>query len=164
MALTDLVPFAHRRRPAARSGSANPFERLHEEMDRLFEDFMPQASGLRGLDQRAGFLGALDLSETEEALELKVDLPGIDEDKIEITLRDGALFIHGEREEEKEEKKKNFYRSERSFGFFSRNVPLPCEVDEDKIDAQFKKGVLTVRLPKTADAKRSERKIPIQHG
>ncbi len=162
MALTDLVPFAHRGRRAARSGAISPFERLHEEMDRLFEDFMPEATGLRAFDHKAGFLGALDLSETDDGLEVKVDLPGIDEDKIEITLRDGALFIHGEREEEKEKKKKNFYRSERSFGYFSRNIPLPCDVDENKIDAEFKKGVLTVRMPKSPEAKQSERKIAIK--
>lgn len=162
MELNDLVPFRNRRRQAARDGALSPFERMHEEMDRLFDDFLPQISERRDSGARFGALASVDLSETDDALELCVDLPGMEEKDIDVTLRDGALTIRGEREDESEEKRKNYYRSERAYGAFSRTVSLPCEVDEEAIDAKFKKGVLTVHLPKTQKAKEHERKIAIK--
>ena len=162
MELNDLAPFRHRRRQAARGTVLSPFDRLHEEMDRLFDDFLPQASNGREFDSRLGALASIDLSEFDDALEIKADLPGMQEADIDVMLRDGALVISGERKHESEEKKKNYYRSERAYGAFTRNVPLPCEVDEDKIEAQFKKGVLTVYMPKTPAAKNNSRKIEIR--
>ncbi len=161
MELNDLVPFRHRRRQAARAGALTPFERMYEEMDRLFDDFLPQFAGDREPGRR-GVLASVDLSESDDALELTADLPGMEEDDIDVTLRDGAVTIHGERKHESEEKKKNFYRAERAYGAFSRTIPLPCEVDHDRVDATFKKGVLKVRLPKSQSAKEQERKIAIQ--
>ncbi len=162
MELNDLVPFRHRRQQAVRGTAQSPFDRLHEEMDRLFDDFLPQVSNGNEFDSRLGALASIDLSESDDALEIKADLPGMQEADIDLTLRDGALVISGERKHESEEKKKNYYRSERAYGAFTRNVPLPCEVDEDKIDAQFKKGVLTVHMPKTPAAKNNRRKIEIR--
>ena len=161
MELNDLVPFRHRRRQAARSTALNPFEHMHEEMDRMFEDFLPQAFNVRGVDQRVGLLASIDLSETDDALELKADLPGMKEDEIDVTLRGNALLISGERKLDSEERRKNYYRSERAYGAFSRTIPLPCEVDEDHIDARFKKGVLTVHMPKSSEAREHQRKIKI---
>jgi HSP20 family protein len=68
----------------------------------------------------------------------------------------------GEKKMEKEEKKKDFYRRERSYGSFKRNIPLPMDVDTEKVDATFKKGVLTIRLPKTGEAKKEVRKIAVK--
>jgi HSP20 family protein len=162
MELTDLVPFRNRRRLGARSGALSPFERMHDEMERLFDDFTPQFSSFRELAPRAGLLASIDLSESDDALEVKADLPGLEEKDIDVTLRDGALLISGERKHETEERKKNYYRAERAYGSFSRSIPLPCEVDQDRIEAQFKKGVLTVRLPKTREVKEKQRKIEIR--
>jgi len=162
MELNDLVPFRHRRRSAARSTDLSPFERMHEEMDRLFDDFLPQFSGARELEGRVGALALIDLSETDDALEIKADLPGMQEEDIDVTLRDNALVISGERKHETEEKKKNYYRSERAYGAFTRSIPLPCEVDDDRIEAQFKKGVLTVHMPKSPAARENQRKIEIR--
>lgn len=162
MEFTDLVPFRNRRRQAARAGSISPFERLHEEMDRLFDDFLPQIAGGREASLPVGVLGSVDLSESDDALELTADLPGMEEKDIDVTLRDGSLVIRGERKHEAEEKKKNYYRTERAYGAFSRTVPLPCDVEEDGVKAEFKKGVLTVRLPKSRSARENERKIAIQ--
>lgn len=162
MELNDLVPFRHRRRQATRATAVSPFERMHEEMDRLFADILPQYSSDREIGHRVGFLTSVDLSESEDAIELTADLPGLEEDNIDITLRDGALQISGERKHEKEEKRKNYYHSERAYGAFSRIIPLPCEVEEDKVEAKFKRGVLTVHLPKSQAAKEHERKIAIQ--
>ena len=162
MGLNDLVPFRHRRGRTARSGALAPFERMHEEMDRLFEDLLPQMSGGRDDGQPVGALASVDLSETADALELTADLPGMEENDIDVMLRNGALIIRGERHHESEEKKKNYYRSERAFGAFTRTVALPCEVEEDAIEAKFEKGVLTVHLPKSQTAREQERKIKIR--
>ena len=161
MGLNDLVPFKNRRRGATGSAALSPFEQMHHEMDRLFEDFLPQFSTMRDMDKRFDFLASVDLGETDDALELKADLPGMEEGDIDLTLQDGALIISGERKHETEEKKKNYYRAERAYGAFNRAIPLPCEVDEDHIEARFKKGVLSVHMPKSPDAKQNQRKIPI---
>jgi HSP20 family protein len=162
MELNDLVPFRHRRRETARSRGLSPLERIHEEMDRIFDDFLQQITDDRDVGRRAGILASVDLSESDDALELAADLPGLEESDIDVTLRDGALVIRGERKHESEEKKKNYYRTERAYGSFSRTIPLPCEVEEDGVEAKFKKGVLTVHLPKSQSAKEQERKIAIQ--
>ena len=162
MELNDLVPFRQRRRQAERANALSPFERMHEEMERLFDDFLPQFTAGRDGEARFGALASIDLSETDDALELTADLPGMEEDDIDVTLRDGAIVIRGERKHETEEEKKNYYRSERAYGAFSRTVPLPCDVDEESVNAKFKKGVLTVHLPKSQSAKENERKISIK--
>lgn len=162
MEFTDLVPFKHRRRNGGRAASLTPFERMHDEIDRLFEDFLPQFSGASGADSGFGALASIDVGETDDALEVTADLPGMEEGDIDVTYRDGALLITGERKQESEEKKKNYYRAERAYGAFSRSVPLPCEVDENGIEAKFKKGVLTVRLPKSRTARERQRKIEIR--
>lgn len=165
MELKELTPFRRWRRGGEQGGrdaALGPFERMHEEMDRLFEDFLPQFSDRRELESRMKGLAQIDLSETDDALEIDVDLPGVKEGDIDVTFRDGALFITGERKHESEEKKKNYYRSERSYGSFSRSITLPCDVEADQIDARFKKGVLKIMLPKSPAAKESQRKIEIR--
>ena len=161
MELNDLVPFRHRRRGATKSAALSPFEQMHEEMDRMFEDFLPQFSTARELDKRFDFLASVDLSETDDALELKADLPGMEDGDIDVTLQDGALLISGERKHESEKKRKNYYRAERAYGAFRRAIPLPCEIDEDGIEARFKKGVLTIHMPKSPAARENQRKIEI---
>lgn len=163
MAIRDLVPtFGGRRAQTGRRGYVEPFSRLHEEMDRLFDDFLPKFSSPSLFEGRLGHMPALDVSETDDAIEVKADLPGLEEKDIDVKLANGVLVISGERKEESEEKKKNYYHAERSYGVFNRSVSLPCEVDEDRIDATFKKGVLTITLPKSAQAKEEERKIQIK--
>lgn len=164
MGLYDLVPFRHRRRGVAQQAALSPFDRMHEEMDRLFDGFLPQFSTAREFDKRFDFLASVDLGETDDALELKADLPGMEEIDIDVTFQDGALIISGERKHETEEKRKNYYRAERAYGSFNRAIPLPCEVDEDRINARFKKGVLTVHMPKSPAAKEKQRKIEINAG
>ena len=105
---------------------------------------------------------AVDVAETEKAYEITAELPGMDEKNIEVKFADGLLTITGEKKEEKEEKKKDYYLSERSYGSFQRSFQVPDSVDADKIEATFKKGVLTVTLPKTAAAQKAAKKIDVK--
>jgi HSP20 family protein len=123
--------------------------RLEREMEDLFGRFpaWPWGEGERG------WVPAVDLIDGKEELLLRADLPGLEEKDIEVTVQDGSLVIRGERKEEKEEKKENYYCSERTFGAFVRTLPLPTGVDADRVKATFKNGVLEVHLPKAAEAK-----------
>jgi HSP20 family protein len=113
---------------------------------------------------REGWLGqavpSMDLAETDTALEVKLDLPGVAVGDIDIQLHGRTLTISGERHQEQEEKGKTYHRLERRAGSFSRCFTLPYPVEEDEVAAAFHEGVLTITLPKTEDAK--TRKISIQ--
>jgi HSP20 family protein len=105
---------------------------------------------------------AVDITESEKAYELTAELPGMDETNIEVNVSDGNLTIKGEKQEEKEEKKKDYYMRERNFGSFERRFELPEGVDADKIEATFKKGVLTLTLPKKLEAQKPAKKIEVK--
>ena len=103
---------------------------------------------------------AVDIAESEKGYEIKAELPGMDEKAIEVKVTDGSLTITGEKQEEKEEK--DYYLQERRYGSFKRSFELPESVDPDKIEASFKKGVLTVILPKKAEAQKPAKKIEVK--
>ena len=90
------------------------------------------------------------------------ELPGMDENNIDVKFSDGTLTIKGEKRDEREEKKKNFYLAERRYGSFQRSFSVPKSVDAGRIEANFKNGVLTVTLPKTPQARQNEKKIPVR--
>ncbi|MEM8837825.1 MAG: Hsp20/alpha crystallin family protein [Pseudomonadota bacterium] len=159
----DTVPA--RQRPQASPASFHPFDWFRQEMDDLFTrpfsmNRLPSLSGESG--SLASSLASLDVRETDEAVEVCVDLPGLDEDDIQVALNQGALTIKGERKDETEDKGKDYHRIERSYGSFSRRIALPAEIDEAGVAAVFEKGVLTVTLPKSKEAKAKERKITVK--
>jgi HSP20 family protein len=140
----------------------DPLGLLRHEMNSLFDNFF---SGY-DIEPFAGRFGtfspSIDVKESDRELRVSAELPGMDEKDIEVSLSKDTLTIKGEKREEKEDKGKDFYRMERSYGSFSRTIPLPTEVDQDKVKAEFKKGVLTVTIPKTAKAMKEKRKISIK--
>ncbi|GAB2176985.1 Hsp20/alpha crystallin family protein [Dongia sp. agr-C8] len=154
--------------------AVHPFEALRREMNRLIDDF--DVDFWSGPFRRATFdvapfwrreLGfgsapAVDIAETDKAFEITADLPGMDEKHVEVTLSNGTLSIKGTKQEETEEKKKDYYLHERSFGSFERSFRIPETVDANKIEAVFNKGVLNVKLPKKAEAQQPEKKIAIK--
>ncbi len=145
----------------------HPFESLHREIDRLFDDFgmnfrWPFGRSLFQRELTWPKMPAVDIVESDKGYEINADLPGMDEKNIEVKVTDGVLTMKGERQEEKEEKKKDYYLQERSFGSFQRSFELPESVDADKIEASFKKGVLTVKLPKKAEAQKPAKKIEVK--
>ena len=105
-------------------------------------------------------LPSLDVSETPSTVGVRMDVPGMNSEEIDIRLANGVLTISGERKEEMEEKGRTFHRVERSYGSFSRSITLPAAVAEDKVEAQYNDGVLTVTLQKTEEAK--ARKIEVK--
>jgi HSP20 family protein len=149
-----------------------PFERLRREMDRLFDDFtggfwgrsLFAPSALRRGESTFAGMPAVDVAETDKAYEIAAELPGMEERNIEVKLANGILSIKGEKQEETEEKDKNYYRRERSFGSFERNFQIPDAVEADKIEASFKNGVLSVTLPKKAEAQRQAKTIEVKAG
>lgn len=141
--------------------SNDPFSLFRDEMDDVFSQFFP--SILRTGDQGSttGLALRADMTETKDAISVTVDVPGIEEKNIDVQFADNILTISGHRDEESEEKDTNFHMIERSYGAFQRRFVLPCEIDSDKIDAKLKKGVLKIKLPKSAKAKANGRKIAI---
>ena len=151
-----------------------PFTGLRREIDRLFDDFAwgswrsPFRRSLFNVEpfwrgeMSWGKAPAVDIADTAKAYEITAELPGMDEKNIEVKLVNGTLTIKGEKQEEKEEKKKDYYLNERRFGSFERSFAVPESVDEAKIEAAFKKGVLTVTLPKKAEAQTPAKKIEVK--
>jgi len=104
---------------------------------------------------------SLDVFEEKEDIVVKADLPGMNKEEIEVTVTGDVVTIKGEKKKEEEVKEKDYYRRERSDGSFVRSVELPCEVKSDQIKANFKDGVLEVRMPKTEEAKKKSVSIKI---
>jgi HSP20 family protein len=152
------------------SNESRPLGSLRREIDRLFEDFdhgflgFPFRRLLSEWEPR--WLGemapAIDIVEKDKTYEITAELPGLDQSNIELKLLNGMLTIKGEKKEEIEEKKKNSYLSERHYGAFERSFQVPQDVDEAKIEASFSKGLLTVTLPKSAEAQKSAKSIAIK--
>ncbi len=149
---------------------------MRRELDRLFDDFgagfwrspfrspLFDVAPLRRAEAAFRAMPAADVSETDKAYEITAELPGMDEKNIEVKLANGVLTIKGEKQEEKEEKQKDYHMRERSFGSFQRTFQVPDGVDSDKIEASFKNGVLSVTLPKSPEAQKAEKKIAVKTG
>ena len=105
---------------------------------------------------------AIDISEDDKAYKISAELPGIDAKDIDVSVSGDTLVLKGEKRQEKEEKNKNYHFSERSYGSFQRSFQLPLSVDRDKVAADFSKGVLTITLPKTAEAQKPQKKIEVK--
>src|SRR5690349_15697207 len=124
---------------------------LRDEIDRLFE--APLAELARGSQLLSGWTPALDIFEDKDNLVVKAELPGMKREDIQVSLHDGSLSISGERKTETKHEDAEVYRSERFVGRFQRTVTLPTPVAFDKVNAQYKDGILTVTLPKTEESK-----------
>ncbi len=160
MALKDIVP-GSKSLPVKRD-EADPFALIKRRMDDRFEDFL-HGFDLQPFESRLGvFSPNIDVVENDKEIRISAELPGMEEKDIEVSLNKDSLSIRGEKKEEKEDKGKGYYRMERSYGSFSRTIPVPVEVETDKVEAKFKKGVLNITLPKTAKAVAETKKIPVK--
>ncbi len=172
--ISTKVPVKSEKTTAPVPQAWRPFESLRREIDRVFEDFdggfwrspfrhsLFDVEPFRRAEATFGAVPAVDVTETDKAYEITAELAGMDEKNVDVKFANGVLSIKGEKQDEKEEKKKDYYVRERSFGSFERTFQVPDGVDTDKIEASFKKGVLTVTLPKSAEAQKSEKKIAVK--
>jgi HSP20 family protein len=147
---------------------------LRSELDRVFDRFagafaMPSLRRMfdfepaRRIESTFTFTApAIDVAENDKAFKITAELPGMEPSNIEVSLSGDTLVVKGEKRQEKEEKEENYYLSERSFGSFQRSFSLPAGVDRDKISSALAKGVLTVTLPKTAEAQQQQKKIEVK--
>jgi HSP20 family protein len=128
-------------------------DRLRDEVDRTLQHWWSGNGEFEELMQGGDWQPSVDISETDGALEVKVDLPGIKPENVEISVTDDRLTIHGERKEEKETKEKTVHRVERRYGSFYRSIALPSGTNADDVRAESDNGVITITLPKPAESK-----------
>jgi HSP20 family protein len=166
MNMKDLIPW---NRPESKSRAlyrdGDPFLALQREVDRLFDD------AFRGFDNigmgrfpslasgRSMSWPTVEVSETDKEIRVTAELPGLEEKDVEVTLDDDVLTLRGEKRSESEDKDRQF--SERFYGQFERRIPLGTEIEEDKVEARFKNGVLTIVMPKTERAQSKTKRIAI---
>jgi HSP20 family protein len=175
MALRDLAPWSRQENRLAdpsRQQADHPLFSLHRDVNRLFDDVfrgfgMPGFGvpgfgmpSFAGLEQNLDW-PKLELGETDNEIRVTAELPGLEEKDVEILVEDNALIMRGEKRSDTEDKERGY--SERSYGRFERRIRLPREVEQDKANATFKNGVLTVTLPKSAKANENARRIPVNN-
>lgn len=144
----------------------HPFLALQEEMNRVFEDFRHGFPFARTtwFEPMSEFNAKVDMKDDDKEIIVTAEIPGVDMKDIEVKVEDSSLVIRGEKRSEKEEKDKNYYRMERSYGSFYRLLPLPAAVEKNAVEAVYKDGVLKVRLPKSREAIENGKKIQVKAG
>ena len=147
--------------------SPGMFDDFRKEMDDLVSGFFGgdrRPPAMRDMLARmpAGMVNpAIDVTENDDTITMTAELPGLLEEDVDLSVRDGVLTLKGEKKHERDEEKDNVHVTERSYGSFQRAMPVPDRVDADKISAKFDKGVLVVTMPKKAEAVAAARKISI---
>lgn len=168
MAIRDLIPWSRQenRLPVAvgadnaREPETHPLLSLHRDVNRLFDDVV-RSFGLPGFGEFDRHLSwpHVELGETDGEIRVTAELPGLDEKDVELTVEEGVLTLRGEKRSEVDEKERGY--SERSYGRFERRIRLPRGIERNKAQASFRNGVLTVTLPRSAEANENVRRIPV---
>ena len=164
MPFRDLIPWGRNETrssvPNLRGEEGHPFMTLHRDINRLFDDVFSRFDpGVPSVFERMPSWPSLEVNATDNEVRVSAELAGLDESDVEVLVDDNALTIRGEKRSESEDKERRF--SERYYGRFERVIPLPFEVEEDKAEASFKNGVLTVTLPKSPKAQDRAKRIAI---
>jgi len=169
MSVRDLIPWGRDHGSSVptvlRDDDRSPLFSLHREVNRLFDDVF------RSFDRGVPAFSALptfkvgwpsvEIAETEKEIKVTAEIPGLEEKDVEVLLENGVLTLRGEKRSETQDEERQF--SERFYGRFERRIPLGAEVEEDKIDAHFRNGVLSIVLPKSARAQSQVKRIAIKH-
>jgi HSP20 family protein len=162
MNMRDLIPWGRSQQttPSRYRDEGDPFMTLHREMNRLFDDVF------RGFDMapfgsmsRMASWPHVEVVDNDKDVRISAELPGLEDKDVEVLVGDGVLTIRGEKKSAIEDKERAF--SERTYGRFERRIPLAWEVEDDKIEASFKNGVLTVTLPKSAESRSEVKRIAV---
>lgn len=166
MSIKDIVPkLGGRNKMPERRREVHGMESFQREMNRLFDEFFndfglaPSFKDISGKD--LAFSPKVNISENDKEVEVSVELPGMEEKDITVELEENSLTVRGERKDENEDKGKDWHRREYSYGSFYRIIDLPAKVEGSKAKAKFKKGILTVNIPKLGDKERNRKKIDI---
>jgi HSP20 family protein len=164
MNLGSLIPWRDKTQVDAHPEYSDPFTSFRREVDRMFDDFFRSAG--QGLQPWSASWHAMapriDISDSDKELVITAEMPGLDEKDFEVTLAGDLLTIKGEKKTENEDRNGNAYYVERRFGSFSRSVRLPFEAGDEQVEANYDRGVLTVRVPKPAEAQRHVRRIEVK--
>jgi len=137
--------------------------RFRDEVDRLFDDFFVDPFGIIPFRRsESAFIPKVDVVETDKEVKVSAEIPGMEEKEIQVQINNDILSISGEKSSEHEEKTGQYHRMERSYGSFRRDMKLPAEVDANKVEAVFSKGVLTINLPKPAETVSKVKKIEVK--
>lgn len=166
MTLRDLIPWTRSQDLAPeffRDERSSPFYTLHREMNRLLEEAFRGFTSPTFAGRRTDFVNPawpkIEVTETDKHITVFAEIPGMEEKDVGLTLDDGTLIVRGEMKSETEDKDRQF--SERFYGRFERRIPVGMDIEEDKIEASFKNGVLKVTLPKTERAQTKAKRIAI---
>jgi HSP20 family protein len=151
--------------------SQHPLARLHDDVDRLFDSFFegwgrPSLARMSRMGERgllpSGFLHpSVDISENKKGYTIRAEIPGVEKDDVKLTIEDDTLLITGEKRQEKEDNDGGYHCVERSYGAFQRMISLPADADQDKLEAKFRNGVLTITLPRKPGVQSNAREITI---
>ena len=165
MHIKDLMPWNWGRHSVpVRREDEERLRTLQSDINRVFEDFW---HGFSAPTWPAGFgasfeaMPPVEVSETDDEVEITAELPGMSEEQVDVTLSADMLKINGEKRSERDEKRQDYHISERSYGAVHRTIPLPSGLDLDQVDATFKDGVLKVRIPKTEEARSEVKRIAV---
>ena len=168
MTIRDRVPRFGREREntSVARGHWDPFRGFQREINSLFDDFLADFPVISQQHEEglapSVFIPKIDVSESDNEMKISAELPGMDEKDISVEIENDSVTIRGERKENKEDKGKNWYRREQSYGSFSRLIPLPSGVEGEKARAKFKKGVLNISVPKKEDEQAKRKTITIE--
>lgn len=163
--MRDLVPWSRSRAPARQDephheAALSPFFTLRREMDRLFDDAF-RGFGLSAFGESGLSWPQVEVVDRDKEVRVTAELPGLEEKDVELRVEDNVLILRGEKRTEFDDAERQY--SERSYGRFERRLSLPAEVDDERANATFRNGVLTVTLPKTERARQQTKRIPISH-
>jgi HSP20 family protein len=163
------VPVEVKKGAPAETPAPDVWRSFRSEMDRLFDRFgFPSLRRMFDIEpvwrsaSSFSFSAPIDMAEDDKAYKITAELPGLDANDVDVSVSGNMLVLKGEKRQEKEEKNKNYYFSERAYGSFQRAFELPASVDRDKVAADYSKGVLTITLPKTAEAQEQAKKIEVK--
>ncbi len=162
--LKSLIPFKHKSKPVAKQpeAPADPFLAFRQEVDHLFDNFFNGGALVPQASSWSAAIPKLEVTDGDKELTIAAELPGLEEKDVEVKISGDMLTIEGEKSEETEKKEGERTYSERTYGSFFRSVRLPFVVGDQKVDATFDKGVLTIKLEKPAEQQQSVKHIEVK--
>src|SRR4030066_88158 len=143
-------------------GPFRDLSRIPERVNQIFEEALARSRGREEGLRTGMWPPAVDIYENNDSVVVKAELPGVERDQISVEVKDGILTLRGERKFEKEVKEESYHRIERSYGNFQRSFSLPVSVDQEKVTAKFKDGVLEVKLPKKEQARPKQIQVDVK--